>query len=117
MMADLRYVVLRHEGIAEAHYDLMFEKPDGSGLMTWRSPHWPIEGAIDVIRLRDHRRAYLDYEGPVTADRGFVYQAAAGTYVSTATSDGIEMTVFPAGTRVRFIQTDQEHWRVEPTSA
>ena len=54
-MSALRYVILRHEGIEEPHYDLMFEKPDGSGLTTWRSKQWPIEETIDVIRLRDHR--------------------------------------------------------------
>lgn len=95
----------------------MFEKSDGSGLLTWRSANWPIEEPLEVIRLRDHRRAYLDYEGPITPDRGLVYQAAAGTYVSTETNDGIEVTLIPSGTRARLTQVNGEHWRFVPLRA
>jgi hypothetical protein len=76
----LRYVVLRHEGIDDPHFDLMFETSSGSALATWRSPQWPIERETMLTRLADHRRAYLDYEGPVTGGRGHVRRITSGFY-------------------------------------
>ena len=47
----LRYVVLRHEGIDEPHFDVMFETTSGSKLVTWRSPRWPIESETKLTKL------------------------------------------------------------------
>jgi hypothetical protein len=77
-MLPLRYVILRHSGIAEPHFDLMFETAPGSRLATWQSPNWP-PGPGDVLTpLGPHRAAYLDYEGPVSGGRGAVARVAAG---------------------------------------
>ncbi|HEX4123902.1 MAG TPA: hypothetical protein VHY37_04185 [Tepidisphaeraceae bacterium] len=65
-----RYVVLHHTGIPEPHYDLMFDTGDGSRLITWRSPIWPIDRPTTLTRLPDHRREYLTYEGEISGDRG-----------------------------------------------
>lgn len=70
-----RFVVLEHrfpEGHArELHWDLMLE--DGSQLRTWALAETPVIGsAIPAEALPPHRRAYLDYEGPVSDDRGDV---------------------------------------------
>jgi hypothetical protein len=35
---------------------------------------------IEAERLADHRLAYLDYEGPVTGNRGNVRRIDVGTY-------------------------------------
>jgi hypothetical protein len=78
-MPPLRYVILWHDGVAEPHFDLMFETLPGSALATWRSPRWPVEGPTVVTRLKDHRRAYLDYEGELSDRRGRVERVAAGT--------------------------------------
>jgi hypothetical protein len=78
-MPPLRYVILWHDGVAEPHFDLMFETLPGSALATWRSPRWPVEGPTAVTRLKDHRRAYLDYEGELSERRGRVERVAAGT--------------------------------------
>ncbi len=75
-----RYVILRHEGVADPHFDLMFEIEVGSSLATWRSPTWPIAQPTRLVKLEDHRRDYLEYEGPVSGDRGTVTRVAAGTY-------------------------------------
>ena len=78
-MADaLRYVVLHHTGYGEPHYDLMFETAAGSPLATWRSATWPT--ISNLTALADHRSAYLDYEGPVSNNRGQVRRAVAGTH-------------------------------------
>jgi hypothetical protein len=74
----LQYVILRHEDISDPHNDLMFETLPGSQLATWRSESWPIERRISLTRLRDHRRAYLDFQGEIPGYRGRVYQIARG---------------------------------------
>jgi hypothetical protein len=82
----LRFVVLHHTGIPEPHYDLMFETAPGSPLATWRSPVWP-PVAVTVERLADHRRDYLEYEGPVSDDRGHVRRIAGGHFRFDTYSD------------------------------
>ena len=76
----LRYVVLRHEDIPEPHFDLMFETTPGSDLATWRSDRWPIDAPTPLVKLADHRPAYLEYEGPISGNRGSVRRVAAGWY-------------------------------------
>lgn len=75
----LRYAILHHSGIPEPHFDLLFEAIPGSDLATWRSPVWPITTPTLLTRLKDHRRAYLDYEGELSQRRGRVERIAAGT--------------------------------------
>lgn len=77
----LRYVVLRHDGIPDPHFDLMFETAPGSPLATWRSPDWPVRYGTPLTPLPDHRADYLTYEGPVSANRGSVRRVAAGRHV------------------------------------
>lgn len=79
----LRTVVLLHTlPGGSSHFDWMLEQPGEGDLATFRctlSPHdaerWGAE------RLPDHRRAYLDYEGPISRNRGDVQRVAAGTIV------------------------------------
>jgi hypothetical protein len=76
--AQSRFVVLRHEGVDPPHYDLMFELSSGGSLATWRSDVWPIVRPTPLVKLDDHRREYLSYEGPLTGGRGFVRRVAGG---------------------------------------
>jgi hypothetical protein len=78
-MTALQYAILHHEGIAEPHFDLLFETLPGSELAAWRSPAWPIEAAVSITRLSEHRRIYLDYEGDLSRGRGRVSRVARGT--------------------------------------
>jgi hypothetical protein len=80
----LRFVVLRHEGVAEPHFDLMFETSPESELLTWRAPSWPLQPGMILTELGSHRRAYLSYEGPVSGNRGNVRRVAAGRYALRA---------------------------------
>jgi hypothetical protein len=75
----LRYAVLWHQGIDEPHYDLMFETAPGSALATWRSPVWPINSSVQLQKLRDHRPAFLNFQGTLSGDRGTVTQIETGT--------------------------------------
>ncbi len=79
-MPALRYVVLHHTEIEQPHYDLMFEVAPGSNLATWRVPHWPPKAKEDFTPLPRHRRRYLEYEGPISGDRGKVLRVAFGTH-------------------------------------
>ena len=84
-----RFVVLRHEmpdGSARAsHFDLMLEH--GQSLRTWAVAGLPSVGQeLQAEELADHRLAYLDYEGEVSAGRGSVTRAAAGVYEVLAES-------------------------------
>lgn len=74
----LEFVIVHHSGVDEPHFDLMFESSPGSMLTTWRSEQWPIDKPAALVRIGDHRRDYLDYEGPVSNDRGQVKQVARG---------------------------------------
>ena len=77
----LRYVVLRHEQIDQPHFDLMFETAPGSALATWRSDEWPVTARARLQPLGDHRRDYLEYEGPVSGHRGVVRRVAGGMHL------------------------------------
>lgn len=77
-----RFVVLHHQMPPESarpeHFDLMIEAE--GVLWTWALPAWPEPGAwMEVEPLPDHRIAYLQYEGPVSGNRGHVTQREAGT--------------------------------------
>ena len=91
-----RYVILRHEptplehaGIGAStqrplHWDVMFDV--GETLRTWAFSTEPWEASqrgassCSATQLADHRRAYLDYEGPVSGNRGTVVRVDSGTY-------------------------------------
>ena len=75
----MRYVVLHHTGWIEDHFDLMLEVDADGPLQTWRLDGFP--AAESITPLPAHRRAYLDYEGPVSNNRGRVKRVAAGSYV------------------------------------
>jgi hypothetical protein len=73
-----RFVILEHDH-PFLHWDLMLET--GDVLRTWRLAHPPEPGrSIKATALGDHRRMYLDYEGPVSGDRGQVTRWDGGTF-------------------------------------
>src|SRR3954462_15181204 len=74
----MRYVVLHHTGVDQPHYDLMFESTPGSLLMTWRATDWPLAAGDELTRIGDHRREYLEYEGPVSNDLGHIHRVVSG---------------------------------------
>jgi hypothetical protein len=80
MSDSLKYVVLRHEGVDEPHFDLMFETKGGSDLATWRASEWPITETTEFTPLRPHRRVYLHYEGTISGDRGTVHRLHSATH-------------------------------------
>jgi hypothetical protein len=65
-----RYVILEHD-FPERHWDFMLES--GEVLRTWRLTESPQPGQVIAAQASfDHRRLYLDYEGPISGGRGCV---------------------------------------------
>jgi hypothetical protein len=93
-----RFVILTHDH-PFLHWDLMLEGE--GGLRTWRLLKEPAAGsASPAERLADHRTAYLDYEGPVSAGRGTVTRWDQGTYeIVSETDDELRTTL--AGVRLQ----------------
>jgi hypothetical protein len=82
-----RFVVLEHDH-PFVHWDLMLEV--GESLRTWRLAAPPAAGAeVEATPLGDHRRLYLDYEGPVSGDRGRVIRWDQGSFVWESEGEGL----------------------------
>ena len=94
-----RFVILEHDH-PELHWDLMLEA--GNVLHTWRLAQPPAEPAcvIAATALPDHRMLYLDYEGPVSGDRGTVSSFDRGEY-SLLTDDRNFVEILLRGNTLR----------------
>lgn len=93
-MFTTRFVILHHRLPASEHWDLMIEQPEA--LATWQLGRDPAAGCAEDVptrRLPDHRKVYLEYEGPVSGDRGEVSRVEEGV-----------CAVFRA---------DEEAWRID----
>ena len=101
----LRYVVLHHTGIDNPHYDLMYEFRPGSMLTTRRIPHWPPEAHDQLTPLPKHRREYLDYEGPVSGNRGQVRRVASGTCEVEVDSEQSCLVKLDTGLQIRIARS------------
>lgn len=83
----LRTVVLRHDrpGVP-SHFDwlLAVDGPPVRPLLTWRCEDRPDRAAVGEVlaaqRIAPHRAVYLEYEGPVSGDRGTVQRIAEGVW-------------------------------------
>lgn len=93
-----RFVVLIHDH-PQLHWDFMLEST--GVLRTWRLDHEPhLPTAITAMPLPDHRLFYLEYEGPVSGDRGHVQRWDQGIYeLLDATPE--RLTVALHGTRLK----------------
>ena len=74
-----RFVILHHTVHGGEHWDLMLEH--GDVLLTWQLFSDPTASPVFPLRARrigDHRKRYLDYEGPISGDRGHVTRVDHG---------------------------------------
>lgn len=79
--------------------DLLLER-DGV-LKAWRlPPDFDLTSPVPADPTFDHRLLYLDYEGPVSGDRGHVRRWDAGELAWESVSDG-ELVVRLDGTHLR----------------
>src|SRR5689334_15846229 len=112
-----RFVILYHDcpttHCRSSHWDLMFEA--GDVLRTWalerlpRSWHevqnrttlrfpncQPVadDDSVAALKLPDHRRAYLEFAGQISDNRGEVIRVESGTFEGEREGDdGWEITV------------------------
>jgi hypothetical protein len=110
-----RFVILEHDH-PTLHWDLMLEV--GDVLQTWRLAEAPAPGAIiEAIALGDHRKAYLDYEGPVSGGRGSVVRWDAGSFAEEQDSMAMKRLLFLEGTQIRsriaLQRIHGDEWRFE----
>jgi hypothetical protein len=75
-----RFTILTHDQPV-LHWDLLLELDEAGPLATWRILDDPGRGVQwRAEPLPGHRREYLDYEGPVSGDRGSVAGWDTGEY-------------------------------------
>ena len=73
-----RFAILTHDH-PSLHWDFLLEH--SAACRTWRLLKSPDSlGEIPAEAIADHRLHYLDYEGPVSGNRGEVTQWDAGTF-------------------------------------
>ncbi len=122
--ASSRYVILEHAlppgRERTTHWDLMLES--GEVLRTWALAAPPaLEVAVTAEGLVDHRREYLDYEGPISGNRGSVTRWDEGRYEIEA-DNRERLTIVVEGRRLRGRlalqrQADGHFWRVSFSAA
>ena len=92
IMRELMTVLLRHQpttaptpAVIALHYDWLMENPrDPDGpLLCWRvmepTDQWATRRELDLVKIGDHRRIYLEFEGELTGGRGRVHRVDQGT--------------------------------------
>ena len=81
-----RFVILEHDWPTR-HWDFFLES--GPVLRAWRLLAEPAPGRVVPSEPNaEHRRLYLDYEGPVSGGRGNVVRWDAGTFEWIAEAPG-----------------------------
>jgi DNA polymerase Ligase (LigD) len=109
-----RFVLLEHDH-PTLHWDLMLEA--GEALQTWRLPSVPVAGAVlPAARIGDHRLLYLDYQGPVSGNRGKVMRWDGGEFEWLEQSEFV-LVVRLRGTQfeglLRLEQQEDTSWLAE----
>ncbi len=116
-----RFVVLLHDHPFE-HWDLMLERE--TALRTWRLLDAPAPDVdIRAEPLGDHRLHYLDYEGPVSGNRGSVSRWDRGSLEVLEQTESLCRCRVAGGRLTGIIELrtagPDEQWvfRYSPTSA
>lgn len=116
-------VLLLHQTPTGRHHDWLIGTPkylcdSGSRLWTARvappSRCWRAQGLIDLEVASPHRRAYLDYQGPISAGRGHVRRIDRGSVVIRLwRSDRVVWDVFMQHFTGRIVATrlNEQTWR------
>ena len=84
----LSYVILEHTVNGGKHFDLMLEVPGQEKLRTLQLQARLLKTGDTCAfkELDPHRRAYLEYEGEVSGNRGTVKRIERGTYEALGAS-------------------------------
>jgi hypothetical protein len=75
-----------------SHWDLLLEHPDlePGKVLCFEAPIPPSmwSSHVPLVRLPNHRRLYLTYEGPVSENRGTVTQVLSGSLLWSPANSG-----------------------------
>lgn len=102
-MPSALYAILRHEGIGQPHFDVMFQTAVDSKLITYRCPAWRPGEPVEVEKIGDHRQAYLTFEGEISGGRGTVKRIEQGICLAERTTGGgwsVDLRPIPDGERI-----------------
>lgn len=93
-----RFAILIHDH-PFLHWDFLLEA--GTSCRTWRLLQSPdFQGEVLAEAIADHRLVYLDYEGPVSGNRGQVIKWDSGTF-EWRINEPDAVVVDVAGSRIR----------------
>lgn len=110
-----RYVILEHDW-PTLHWDVFLEC--GDVLKAWKVHQRPAPGTPFPLLAEsnhDHRRIYLDYEGPVSGGRGGVRRVDHGEY--HITQDGYSLRSEAWGWQVELTVVGDRWWlRILPNN-
>ena len=85
-------VLLRHEmADGTRHFDWLIDPGSPRALLTFRVAepiHTGDSRAFVAEMIRDHRRMYLDFEGPIPGGRGRIVRVARGSLVALGEHQG-----------------------------
>ncbi|MEI8016562.1 MAG: DNA polymerase ligase N-terminal domain-containing protein [Schlesneria sp.] len=108
-----RFVILVHDH-PFLHWDFLLE--NGDHCRTWRllvDPELSVDD-FPAEAIPDHRLIYLDYEGPISGQRGAVTRWDSGTFQWRVDQPEV-CEVILSGRRwhglVRMERTDAVHWK------
>ncbi len=85
-----KFVIQEHKCDCEVHWDLMLES--GDVLETYSLEKHPSDiysGPIKAVKIYDHHKKYLIYEGPVQNNTGKVRIVDSGKYTVTNQKTGV----------------------------
>ena len=88
MGTSTRFAILQHLVAGGEHWDLLIEQ--SAALATWQLQKEPKANALEINpakKLPDHRKVYLEYEGPVSNNRGEVKRIDQGLCEIILSSD------------------------------
>ncbi|WP_072022240.1 DNA polymerase ligase N-terminal domain-containing protein [Zavarzinella formosa] len=87
-----RFALLLHDH-PETHWDFLLETPEA--LRAWRLSRRPSLNEIILAEpLPDHRKLYLEYEGPISGNRGNVIREDGGEFQwMSETPDGVHVAI------------------------
>ena len=121
-MLPRRVVILHHLAPSGEHWDLMIE--EAHVLLTWQLAAEPISRdacPIDAVRINDHRKTYLDYQGPISSGRGMVTRIDTGRCEILSSDDhtvNLEFATHRLKGQFRLTRPDptsQSRWTFEAT--
>jgi len=114
-----RFALLLHEHSEKPesrHQDLLLEMDLSLFALKISPPVADFRRGFGALRHFDHRKLYLDYEGPISGDRGFVVRIDGGEILGRVSPEGFELEL--RGSELcghyRFEPIGKEGWRVMP---